>query len=129
MWETQFKRLSCSIKMDYSKCSKSSPGSTIRSLKTSTFRFLLAKVILMIFSAEFRQAVLASLKIGSSTNAGGSYNKINNNSKLSHLGNSSEMGSRLRSRSRSPINDRTLESAFTKKGTQTNVNYPVLHYF
>jgi hypothetical protein len=73
------------------------------------FKYFLVKVYCLIILAEFRQATLSSLKVGSS-NSSSAFYKPSNNSKISHFGNptSDDMGSRLRSRSKSPINDRNL---------------------
>lgn len=50
-------------------------------------------------------------------------------SRISSPTNFNDFGSRLRSRSKSPINDRSLENTSSTRVNQSVLNYPVLHYF
>lgn len=40
-----------------------------------------------------------------------------------------DFGGRLRSRSKSPINDRSLENLSSTRVSQVGLNFPVLHFF
>ena len=89
-------------------------------------KFRNINVEILFSESEFRQATLSCLRIGAS-NSSNVFNKNSNISRVSHFGNRiDDTGSDLRSRSRSPINDRSLDM---KKGGQANVNYPILHFF
>lgn len=72
------------------------------------FKLYLLKVISYLFLADFRQATLACLKMTSGTN-NSIFGKANS-SKVNNFNNPtySDSESRLRSRSRSPINDRSF---------------------
>jgi len=89
-------------------------------------KFRNINVEILFSESEFRQASLSCLRIGAS-NSSNVFNKNPNISRVSHFGNRiDDTVSDLRSRSRSPINDRSLDM---KKGGQANVNYPILHFF
>lgn len=77
-----------------------------KSLRGLMWRFFSAKVLYSAKIDEFRQATLGSLKIGTGPNGSASQLFKNNMSKVSNFGTSpfDDMGSRLRSRSKSPIN-------------------------
>lgn len=77
-----------------------------KSLRELMLRFFSAKVLYSAKIDEFRQATLGSLKIGTGSSGSASQLFKNNISKVSNFGNSpfDDMGSRLRSRSKSPIN-------------------------
>ncbi len=126
---TRLRRPFSWTKVLFWKCSKSNLGNTTRSSKTSTWKSTLAKVTIFFNSAEFRQSTVSCLKVGGGPSSNGNY-KGSNTSKVSQLvhGISDDTSSRLRSRSKSPINERINESSSARKNA-LNVNHPVLHYF
>jgi hypothetical protein len=86
----------------------------------------LAKVTILLNSAEFRQSTVSCLKVGGGQSSNGNYK----GSKVSQLvhGIADDASSRLRSRSKSPINERMNEGNSARKNA-LSVNHPVLHYF